>query len=236
MTPINRPVTIPDRLGFYLAASAELTFSTFGLAALCLTSLSLPYCGTYCAIFMWCGYRPQHGLTGSKPRHTGRHNNGSSALPFSIFVFFFFLLSPCNVCGVRYRCTGSVCVGQVRPRNEAQVDQAQDSTGCCLPEIGIADDHPCRTTVCIDSVHIRGSTPSSAVSCCATHTVPMPRLGLGSTMCCIYSYWSTVATRRLDDSTAATPPLLPPAWQGCPWMSSVFIAFTYEVGELVSQA
>lgn len=33
MTPINRQVTVPvpDRLGIYLAASAELSFSTFGL-------------------------------------------------------------------------------------------------------------------------------------------------------------------------------------------------------------
>lgn len=153
-----------------------------------------------CVVWVW---RRQHGLTGSKPRHTGRHNNGSTVHFFSIIVFFF--LFPCNVCGVRYRCTDIVCVGQVRPRNEARVDHAQDSAGRCLPEIGIADHHPCRTTVCIGSFHIRGSTPSSAVSCCATHTVPMARLGLGSTMCCIYSYWSTVATQRLDCSYTISP-------------------------------
>lgn len=92
---------------------------------------------------------------------------------------------------------------QVRLRNEARVDHAQDSTGCCLPEIGIADHHHLQNefvSVCMHLIHIHGSTPSSAMSCRVTHTRAMPRLGLGSTMCCIYSYWPTVAARRLVPS------------------------------------
>lgn len=190
MTPINRQVTLPDRLGVYLAASAELSFSTFGLAGW--QSLS----PSECTAILWYKYSV-HMLcyllcavdmlttTWSDWQQPETHGTGTTTgLPsFHSPYYLFFFTTPVQrlFCAIslHWPVCRSACalhlfaLDQVRLRNEARVYNAKDSTGCCLPEIGIADHHHLQNefvSVCMHRIHIHGSTPSSAMSCRVTHT------------------------------------------------------------------
>lgn len=155
-----------------------------------------------------------------QPRHTGRHNNGSAVLPFSILLISPLFLFPFNVCCVQYRCTGpawpeqcvlrtSLCsivpVGQRRPRNETSISPGQRLDGLLLAGDWNRWPSPVRFAgfVCVDSIYMRGLTRT--VSCPAVPPTPCLCRALAWGPPCAVSARIGPPRRRNDSAAAPTP-------------------------------
>lgn len=210
MTPINRQVTLPDRLGVYLAASAELSFSTFGLAGW--QSLSPSECtailwykySVHMLCYLLCGV-DMLTTTWSDWQQPETHGTGTTTgLPsFHSPYYLFFFTTPVRrlFCAIslHWPVCRSACALFALDKfgSEMKLESTTPKTrrDAACPRLELLTTTSCRMNlclcVCIAFIFMarRRRQPCPVVS----PTRAMPRLGLGSTMCCIYSYWPTVA-------------------------------------------